>query len=116
MNPEIPGNALQELKTRIKHHLDNVYVSQDNDVLVEEIVATMGFDDSIEKKESHVNLWDQSDIIAISYGDTIKDGDELPLKTLHNFFSDNLDDVINTIHILPFYPFSSDDGFSVINY
>ena len=28
----------------------------------------------------------------------------------------HLKGVINSVHILPFYPYSSDDGFSVVNY
>ena len=41
---------------------------------------------------------------------------EKPLNTLHQFLLDHFSGLINSIHILPFYPYSSDDGFSVINY
>ena len=58
----------------------------------------------------------QEDVILITYGDSIKQQNTPPLKTLSNFENKYLKDIINTIHILPFYPYSSDDGFSVIDY
>lgn len=60
--------------------------------------------------------WTEKDSIVISYGDTLKKEGEYPLQTLHNFTNDYLDEVVSGIHILPFFPYSSDDGFSVINY
>ncbi len=58
----------------------------------------------------------QEDMILITYGDQVVRIDEEPLSTLRHFLNDHLKDVINTVHILPFYPYSSDDGFSVIDY
>ncbi len=58
----------------------------------------------------------QEDVILITYGDqVIKPGVE-PLQTLGKFLDENIKGIINTVHILPFYPYSSDDGFSVIDY
>ena len=39
-----------------------------------------------------------------------------PLKGLHHFIKEHIGDTINGVHILPFFPYSSDDGFSVIDY
>ena len=62
------------------------------------------------------NRWDERDSILITYGDSIRDGnEETPLSVL-NSFSKNLKGAIRCIHLLPFYPWSSDDGFSVIDY
>jgi sucrose phosphorylase len=108
--------ALSELKTGIRDYLLRFYPEHDIDALVEDIVAIMGFDEALVEVESHVNLWDEKDIVTITYGDSIKKENEIPLDTLHVFLSSYLGDVINAVHILPFYPFSSDDGFSVINY
>jgi len=60
--------------------------------------------------------WDQSDVILITYGDSIRQVGEKPLTTLHRFLNTYLHDVIGAVHILPFSPYSSDDGFSVIDY
>ena len=59
---------------------------------------------------------DEKDIILITYGDSIKETNKKPLKTLCRFIDKYLTGQINIVHILPFYPYSSDDGFSVIDY
>lgn len=61
-------------------------------------------------------LWDQADAVLITYGNSICSPDEKPLKTLGRFLKNNLEETVNTVHILPFFPYSSDDGFSVIDY
>lgn len=58
----------------------------------------------------------ERDSILITYGDQVQSSNEMPLQTLHTFCQQYLKDVVNGIHILPFYPWSSDDGFSVIDY
>jgi len=61
--------------------------------------------------------WDQRDVVLITYGDQVSDSTGTPLSTLRKFLTSNqLDECINTVHILPFCPYSSDDGFSVIDY
>jgi len=59
---------------------------------------------------------DERDIIVITYGDSIREEGEMPLETLRNFMTERLSGFISAIHILPFSPYSSDDGFSVIDY
>jgi len=58
----------------------------------------------------------QNDTILITYGDMVRQNDQNSLQTLAAFLKKYLADVVSTVHILPFYPFSSDDGFSVIDY
>ncbi|MCB1734180.1 MAG: DUF3459 domain-containing protein [Gammaproteobacteria bacterium] len=60
--------------------------------------------------------WDQAKSVLITYGDSIQQSGEPPLQTLHRFLDAHLRGVVDTIHILPFFPYSSDDGFSVIDY
>lgn len=62
--------------------------------------------------------WSENNVQLITYGDTIKDSksSEKPLVTLANFLEDYLQDTITGVHILPFNPYSSDDGFAVIDY
>lgn len=55
-------------------------------------------------------------IFLITYGDQVYDGKNPPLRVLHSIAQRYLSNLINTIHILPFYPYSSDDGFSVVDY
>ena len=65
-------------------------------------------------KRGRVGVGVQS--ILITYGDQLQTGDQPPLRTLAEFCDTHLRGVIDGIHLLPFYPYSSDDGFSVIDY
>jgi glucosylglycerate phosphorylase len=58
----------------------------------------------------------ERDVILITYGDQIRDPGQPPLQTLARFLEDELVDFVTGVHLLPFYPYSSDDGFSVIDY
>lgn len=58
----------------------------------------------------------ENDAILITYGDQVTSPGEPPLLMLNNFLNHYLKDIINSVHILPFFPYSSDDGFSVIDY
>jgi sucrose phosphorylase len=60
--------------------------------------------------------FNERDIILITYGDLIKGKDHSPIKTLARFCDTYLEGNINTIHILPFFPYSSDRGFAVIDF
>ena len=61
------------------------------------------------------NRFTEQDIILITYGDLLQGKDAHPLETLANFLNTlpKLREIINTLHILPFFPYSSDRGFSV---
>jgi len=67
-------------------------------------------------KEGRESKWDEKDVVLITYGDSIKTPDQKPLQTLHSFLSAELKEQLSVVHILPFFPFSSDDGFSVIDF
>ncbi len=59
---------------------------------------------------------DESDAILITYGDALHSQEHSPLGTLGRFLYDRVGDSISTVHLLPFFPYSSDDGFSVIDF
>ena len=58
----------------------------------------------------------ESDVVLICYGDHVHEPETRTLQTLHTFLDRYVKGYIPTVHILPFYPYSSDDGFSVIDY
>ncbi len=60
--------------------------------------------------------WSQQDSLLITYGDMIRQTGETPLATLKRFADAHLRGAFHTLHLLPFFPYSSDDGFSVIHY
>lgn len=60
--------------------------------------------------------WSERDVLLITYGDSITERGQVPLQTLRTFLETHVAGLISTVHLLPFYPFSSDDGFAVVNY
>jgi sucrose phosphorylase len=60
--------------------------------------------------------FDQTDAVFITYGDTLQKKGTPPLAVLTEFAAEYLDGVFSTIHVLPFFPYSSDDGFSVMDF
>ena len=65
------------------------------------------------------DVWTHQDTILITYGDMVQPEIGEPVSKLrkqHEFLSKKLKNHFSTVHILPFFPSSSDDGFSVVNY
>ena len=58
----------------------------------------------------------ETDAFLITYGDQVRTPGEPPLQTLADFCAAHLCAVVSGIHLLPFFPYSSDDGFSVMDY
>jgi len=101
---------------RIAHRLHFLY---------EDSVAKQSLSDILNllKKYSHLTrqkssqIWSEKDVVLITYADQVRHSSNSPLHTLNRFLiENNLKSLINTIHLLPFYPSSGDDGFSVIDY
>ncbi|MBU1181677.1 MAG: sugar phosphorylase, partial [Proteobacteria bacterium] len=69
-----------------------------------------------EKHFNPANRFTERDVILITYGGLLYKRHQSPLKTLGDFCGAYLRGTINTIHILPFFPSSSDRGFSIINF
>lgn len=61
-------------------------------------------------------LWSQKDALLITYGNSIMDGAHKPLDLLSDFLATYLDGALNAVHILPFFPYTSDDGFAVSDF
>ncbi len=110
------------LHDKVMHHLDAIYadIPLDEPIgkLATQLIQTIGLEneEDIVMPGPHVNYWDERDVIMITYGDSVINEGELPLTTLYNFLNKYCKTTINNVHILPFFPFSSDDGFSVIDY
>ena len=58
----------------------------------------------------------QQDVVLITYADMVQSKDRAPLDVLREFCSQHLKGAVSTVHLLPFYPWTSDDGFSVVDY
>jgi glycosidase len=58
----------------------------------------------------------EKNVYLITYGDAISTPKEAPLETLHRFLKKHVDSTITDVHLLPMFPYTSDDGFSVTDY
>lgn len=58
--------------------------------------------------------------LLITYGDSLTESSsEVPIKplsTLYKFLDEMCDSTISGVHILPYFPYTSDDGFSISDY
>ena len=96
-------------------HFEFLYPEADAARLADDVIAI--FDDFQQQSPLPLHqLWSQQDCLLITYGDSIIDDASNPLETLHQFLHRYLKDAVSAIHVLPFSPFSSDDGFAVIDY
>lgn len=101
---------------RIARRLEALYPSA-KDSMLSRLEFTLGrYLDPDEPAQIIQERWDQSDAMLIAYGDSIQSDETSRLSALRRFANERLRDAFSTIHILPFYPYSSDDGFSVIDY
>jgi sucrose phosphorylase len=99
-----------EFTSRIARRLQAIYRDNFSEGLVNRILQL-----------AHVHYdkrpaWDEKEVILIAYGNSICRPDEPPLRTLHRFLRQRLFQIISCVHILPYFPFTSDDGFSVTDY
>lgn len=114
------AELLEHLKNKLQQQLEVIYdgvnINRSYQQLSDELIALMRLEREIQKPTPHQNNWNESDVVLITYGDSIIRDDEHPLRTLRHFMDKYVGDTINSVHILPFFPYSSDDGFSVIDY
>lgn len=110
------ADTLLDLRSRIVTHLSHLYPEIDHRALSEEIIHIMAFESMCHQPRQFENFWDESDIAVITYANSIVEAGTTPLHTLDDFFCAHLKDLVSIVHVLPFYPYSSDDGFAVIDY
>ncbi|AWH89003.1 alpha-amylase family glycosyl hydrolase [Limnobaculum parvum] len=101
-------NVINSLLSSIyKDSIDNVIIGQIHQRITE--------------AKSHIShtrkqRWDEKDVVLITYADQFYQPEKKTLTCLTDFYNAGLSAVFNIVHLLPFYPYSSDDGFSVIDY
>ncbi|EME8860374.1 sugar phosphorylase [Enterobacter mori] len=66
--------------------------------------------------EKRKSGWDEKDVVLITYADQFSAAGEDALPVFTRFYNKWLSHSFSHVHLLPFYPWSSDDGFSVIDY
>ena len=99
------------LEQRILDQLGKLYPTHDGHELLMQCKAALGEPEpAIDSKK-----WSERDAVLICYPDQIVDEDRAPLAVLETILQE-VDETFSTIHILPFYPSSSDGGFAVIDH
>ena len=105
---------------RLREHLAAVYGMAPHGSPVDDwaarLLAAARLDADQSPPPAHRNLWDERDVAVITYGDSVLSDNEAPLKSLHQFLVDRLGQLVSWVHVLPFHPWTSDDGFSVLDY
>ena len=99
--------------------LHEIYPDLDSDILATKVIEAFWPEGAHRRKRARApgnNLWSEKDTVLITYGNSLVDGAHKPLDLLHDFLLARLKRVVNGVHILPFFPFTSDDGFAVTDY
>ena len=98
----------------IKQLLKKIYGDEKGRLAFTKINSQMEKFSASQKRKN--GYFSQEDVILITYGDTLNKNGEMPLITINEFANKFLKGAFSHIHFLPFYPFSSDDGFSVMDF
>lgn len=99
---------------KIETRLQRVYSNPDK---VKEAVTLIGkYMDAYGKPQKTEKELSEKDSILITYGNTLEEESRPGLEVLHDFLKKYVQEAIETVHLLPMYPYTSDDGFSVVDY
>lgn len=113
------NTASAQLAGQLENHLQSIYPAIGAEAitqLVSDLISIMRLGSVEQIPVPYQNHWSQQDVIMITYGDSLYRADERAMTTLHRFLNEQCDGVINGVHVLPFFPYSSDDGFAVSDY
>jgi sucrose phosphorylase len=102
--------------SQIQNRLERLYPGRAQEA-AEAIVAAIGRVRLPGPDSASRERWNQRDVVLITYGDQVRSDSLNPLQTFQRFLADwDLPARINTVHFLPCFPYTSDDGFSVVDY
>ena len=95
--------------------LSKVYRPDDISIILNGIENLLEKYNYIKKSIVETKLTEK-DVVLITYGDQVYKKGKAKLQSLNQLLLEQLKEEISIVHILPFFPYSSDDGFSVIDY
>lgn len=106
---------------RIRYHLSALYgKAQTGKIFAKIETLVKDFQENYprppKKELSGRNQLSEKDVFLITYADQFSASGESPLQSLNRFLNQHIGDLISGVHLLPFFPFSSDDGFSITDY
>ena len=106
------------LKQSVICILEEIYPEHDHSILncLADTLAEVAIANRSSQRCSDLPQWSESDVLLIAYPDNIVGDDTPPIKSLQNFLARHLSETISIVHVLPFFPSTGDDGFSVQDY
>ena len=107
-----------ELKQNLFCILNDIYPEMHSSLLdnLAEDLANLASENQSPDEFKNRSLWSANDVLLISYPDNIISQNTPPLQSLQKFLAKYFSDTISIVHVLPFFPSTGDDGFSVQNY
>jgi len=112
--PDIPSHW--SASKRISARLAYLYGDQRAAQIEQRLTRLLKTHRQLRTRMVQGDFWSHDDVVLITYGDSIQSSTHNPLQTLHEFLNSHLRQGISMVHILPFFPWSSDDGFSVTDF
>ncbi|HAB6421897.1 TPA_asm: alpha-amylase [Listeria monocytogenes] len=103
-----------ELVNQIEVKLRKIYQAAYQPVYLEKMLACA--ENYSNNTRSSIDTISEKNVYLIAYGDSIFEKNKHPLQTLNEFLQEYAQDVITDVHLLPIFPSTSDDGFSVTDY
>ncbi|WP_245304093.1 sugar phosphorylase [Hoeflea olei] len=99
--------------------LQSVYPDHDSETLLEQTITAFWPGEEQPRRRGRApgnTLWNERDSYVITYGNSFTNGEHKPLDLLSDFLETRLKGVVTGVHILPYFPYTSDDGFAVTDY
>ena len=109
-------SPLDQLILRIETHLTVIYGEDGHDGLGDRLIDAMQLREHFFDPVPFTNHWSERDVAIITYGDSILPSEGAPFAELTRFLRGRLNDAISIVHVLPYFPWTSDDGFAVSDY
>ncbi len=109
-------SPLDQLILRIETHLTVIYGEGGHDGLGDRLIDAMQLREHFFDPVPFTNHWSERDIAIITYGDSILPSEGAPFAELTRFLRGRLNDAVSIVHVLPYFPWTSDDGFAVSDY
>ena len=103
------------VNAKIKKLINHIYGESFSDAHLN-VLLTKLEKAAVNITEKRKSGWDEKDVVLITYADQFSAKGEKALPVFTRFYNEWLSRTFSHVHLLPFYPWSSDDGFSVIDY